>query len=122
MMGFTGLGLVIVNASINTLVQTIADEDKRGRALSLLLMCFLGMLPIGGLLFGELARSDRLGPRATVILGVICVAVAIIRFGTRLRKIREHARPVLIRRAVLPAIAQGLEVQSTLSAPPEQSA
>jgi MFS family permease len=30
MMGFTGLSLVIVNASINTLVQTIADDDKRG--------------------------------------------------------------------------------------------
>jgi MFS family permease len=121
MMGFTGLCLVIVNASINTLVQTIAEEDKRGRVLSLLMMCFLGMAPLGGLMFGELARNDRFGPRETVIAGVACVAVAVLRFGAKLPHIRAHVRPILVRRGILPPIAQGLEAQAALSAPPEQA-
>jgi MFS family permease len=121
MMGFTGFSLVIANAASNTLVQTIADEDKRGRALSLLMMCFLGLVPIGGLIFGELARPDRLGPRETVILGALCVAAAMMVFGMNLAKLREHVRPILIARGILPPIASGLEAQGELTAPPEQA-
>jgi MFS family permease len=115
MMAGTGFCLVIVNASINTLVQTIADDDKRGRALSLLMMCFLGMMPIGGLLFGELARPTRLGPTATVIIGAACVALATLHFASKLPRMREHVRPILIRRGILPPIARGLAAQNELT-------
>jgi MFS family permease len=121
MMGFAGLSLVIVNASINTLVQTIADEDKRGRALSLLMMCFLGMAPVGGLLFGWLASLPRLGPRWTVVGGVAFVAVAMTWFAWQLPRMRKYVRPIYERRGILPAIAQGLETEAVLSAPPEQA-
>jgi MFS family permease len=121
MMGFTGLTLVIVNASINTLVQTIADEDKRGRVLSLLVMCFLGMAPLGGLLFGEMARPNMLGPAVTVIVGAACVGIATLDFARKLPRIRQHVRPVLVRRGILPPIAEGLQTQAELANPPEQA-
>jgi MFS family permease len=121
MMFFTGFCLVITNAALNTLVQTIADEDKRGRALSLLMMCFLGLVPIGGLIFGELARRDRLGPRETVIAAAVGLAIAVFVFGARLPRLRRHVRPILIRRGILPPIAHGLESSAELSVPPEQA-
>lgn len=121
LMACSGLCLVIVNAAGNTLVQTLADEDKRGRALSLLMMCFLGMLPLGSLLFGELARPDRLGPTWTLVVGATCVGLAVLRFASKLPGLRNHVRPVLIARGILPPIAQGLETQAELSAPPQQA-
>ncbi len=121
MMTFTGLCLVIVNAAGNTLVQTIADPDKRGRALSLLMMCFLGMVPVGSLLFGELARRDRLGPTWTVIAGAICCAAVTVRFALKRARLRQYIRPILVERGILPAIATGLERQGELSVPPEQA-
>ena len=121
MMTGTGLCLVIVNAAGNTLVQTIAEPDKRGRALSLLMMCFLGMVPIGMLLFGGLARRDRLGPTWTVIAGAACCAIVTLRFALQLPKLRRHVRPILIERGILPPIAAGLGVQGALSVPPQQA-
>src|SRR5207302_863471 len=91
--------LVIVSAAGNTLVQTIAEPDKRGRALSLLMMCFLGMVPIGMLLFGELARRDRVGPTWAVIAGAACCALVTARFALELAKVRQHRRAILHERA-----------------------
>jgi MFS family permease len=121
MLGFTGWSLVTVNAAGNTLVQTIADDDKRGRALSLLVMCFMGMVPVGSLLFGELARPERMGPRETVIIGAACVALATAGFAWILPKLRQFVRPIYVRRGILPPIAAGLETQAELAAPPEQA-
>jgi hypothetical protein len=45
-----GAGLIAAQASIQTLVQTLVDDDKRGRVMSLYTMAFLGALPFGNLL------------------------------------------------------------------------
>ena len=121
MMGVAGLTMVIVNASCNTVIQTVVDDDKRGRVLALLMMCFLGMVPIGGLLFGELASPNRLGPSWTIILGALaCIAVT-LRFATQRAAMRAALRPILVSRGILPAIASGLETEGELAAPPERA-
>jgi MFS family permease len=51
-----GAGLIAAQASIQTLVQTLVDDDKRGRVMSLYTMAFLGMLPFGNLAAGAVAR------------------------------------------------------------------
>jgi hypothetical protein len=113
--------MVIVNASCNTVIQTVVDDDKRGRVLALLMMCFLGMVPIGGLLFGELASPNRLGPSWTIILGALaCIAVT-LRFATQRAAMRAALRPILVSRGILPAIASGLETEGELAAPPERA-
>ena len=42
-------------AAANTILQTIVDDDKRGRVMSFLAMSFMGMTPFGVLIVGALA-------------------------------------------------------------------
>ena len=48
----TGVGMMVQMAASNTLIQTMVDEDKRGRVMSFYTMAFLGMAPFGSLLAG----------------------------------------------------------------------
>ena len=55
-------------ASSNTILQTIVDEDKRGRVMSFYATAFLGFAPIGALSAGGLA--ELFGAPLTVAVGV----------------------------------------------------
>ena len=48
----TGFGFMVMMASSNTLLQTLVDEDKRGRVMSFYTMAFQGTAPFGALLSG----------------------------------------------------------------------
>ena len=75
-----GLGGVLTTASSNTLVQSMVDEDKRGRVMSIFTMAFTGTAPLGQLVVGWLAGIA--GPGNTlVITGSVCVAIAAIFFA-----------------------------------------
>ena len=50
-----GAGGVLLMASGNTVVQSLVDDDKRGRVMSLFAMAFTGTTPLGNLLIGALA-------------------------------------------------------------------
>ena len=63
----TGFGLMVQMASGNTILQTIVDDDKRGRVMSFYVMCVMGTTPIGSLLAGAVA--DRLGTPETLLIG-----------------------------------------------------
>ena len=75
-----GLGMLLNFASANTVLQTLADEDKRGRVMSFFTMAFVGMAPFGSLLAGALA--SRLGAgvagasRTLVLAGCVCIGAA----------------------------------------------
>ncbi|WP_205503687.1 MFS transporter [Rufibacter psychrotolerans] len=112
-----GLGMILRMASSNTLIQTIVDEDKRGRVMSFYSMAFMGMAPIGSLLAGWLA--ERIGLTYTLLgCGFICL-LSIIPFVLALPKTRQLVRPIYQRLGILPEIATGLQTASTLSSPPE---
>ena len=73
---FTGLGRVIVFAGTNTLLQTISEEDKRGRVLGLYIATFMASVTLGGLLVGALA--DWIGIIRTILLeGIACLAICL---------------------------------------------
>lgn len=77
-----GFGMMVQMASCNTLVQTIVDDDKRGRVMSFYSMSFMGPAPFGSLLAG--AGATRFGAPSTLIVGgIMCIIGAII-FASKL--------------------------------------
>lgn len=64
-------------AASNTFIQTITDDDKRGRVMSLYTMAIVGTAPFGSLLVGKLA--DLIGiPNTLIIGGTACITGAFI--------------------------------------------
>ncbi|KLT66965.1 MFS transporter [Pedobacter sp. BMA] len=55
--GLAALGLMAQTSSINTYLQTHADDLMRGRTLSYYIMAYQGVLPIGSLLMGYFAHQ-----------------------------------------------------------------
>jgi MFS family permease len=114
--GFSMMGLL---ASSNTIMQTILDEDKRGRVMSFYTLSFTGVMPFGSLIFGGLA--SRIGAPMTVICGGLLCAAAGVWFSMRLPEIRRTVRPIYRELGILPEVADGLQRASALQTPPEIS-
>jgi MFS family permease len=96
---FTGFGMILHMTASNTILQTIVDEDKRGRTMSLLGMSSMGMAPFGSLLAGFLA--NKIGaPNTLVISGLACVAGALF-FYSRLPIIRKAVRPIYVKMGII---------------------
>ncbi len=82
-----GLGLMVQMASTNTVLQTIVDDDKRGRVMSFYSMAFMGMVPLGSLLAGVGAHFIG-APRMVILGGMCCIAGSVV-FARRLPALRE---------------------------------
>lgn len=94
-----GAGVMAHLAASNTILQTIVDDDKRGRVMSLFTMSFVGMTPFGALAAGALA--SRIGVTATVLTGgASCLAGSLV-FASKLPKLREVARPIYERKGII---------------------
>lgn len=88
----TGFGLIQTASVSNTIIQTLATEDKRARVMSYYTMAFFGAAPLGSLLAGFVAQT--IGAPATVMVtGVGCVAGSIW-FTLELPKVRALMRPI----------------------------
>ena len=89
LMLIVGFGMIAQMASSNTLLQSLADDDKRGRVMSFYTVAFMGMVPFGSLLAG--AMADKIGaPLALSISGAICI-IGAVAFSGKIHKIRESA-------------------------------
>ncbi len=96
---FTGMGMILHMASSNTMLQTIVDEDKRGRVMSYMSMCTMGMAPFGSQLAGLL--SDIIGaPHTLIINGLACIAGSLF-FYSRLPTIRKAIRPIYVKMGII---------------------
>jgi len=95
LMSFIGLGLMMHTAASNTVLQTITDDDKRGRVMSFYTMAIMGTAPFGSLLAGTMAKF--LGtPAAILIGGLSCIAGALL-FMKKLPELRKIVLPVYIK-------------------------
>jgi len=111
-LGFVGLGMIVQLATSNTALQTIVDDDKRGRVMSLYTMAVMGMAPFGSILGGAVAH--RIGVNMTFLLGgVVCVAGALL-FATKIPVLRPMVLPIYARKGIIPEIATGLQNASSL--------
>ncbi len=117
LMAATGFGFMQQMASSNTVLQTIVDDEKRGRVMAFYSMAFLGMAPFGSLLAGGLAA--RIGAPATLFWCGAIVVVASIWFARRLPAIRVEVRPIYVKLGILPEMALAVQQASALQTPPE---
>jgi MFS family permease len=100
LMALVGLGQMVVFAGSNTLLQSLVDDDKRGRVMSFYTMAFMGCGPFGYLAAGWLA--SHLGASWTLTICGLVFAVGAVAFGRRLPVLRAKARPLLVERGLLP--------------------
>jgi MFS family permease len=97
-----GFGLMQQMAASNTIIQTIVEENKRGRVMSYYTMSFVGMAPFGSLLAGSMAHW--IGAPRTVMFSGACCILGALWFATRLRLIREQIRPIYRDLGILPPL------------------
>ncbi|MBE9043749.1 MFS transporter [Pleurocapsales cyanobacterium LEGE 10410] len=85
-----GFSVILQLASTNTVLQTIVDDDKRGRLMSLVSMAFMGVVPFGNLFSGWLA--SQIGVTNTfVINGLVCLGGSIL-FIRQLKNVERVLR------------------------------
>jgi MFS family permease len=105
----TGFAMVTQMAASNAVLQTIVDEEMRGRVMSFYTLAFFGMGPLGSLSAGALART--VGIRATYLMfgGVTLIAAA--GFTALLPLLRRAIRPLYVRAGILPMRAEKFAVR-----------
>ena len=103
-----GTGMMLQTAASNTIIQTIVDEDKRGRVMSLLAMSLFGTVPLGSLIAGALAT--RIGAENTILMGGAICTVAAGLFLRALPEVRRAVRPIYESLGILPKPVEPAEV------------
>jgi MFS family permease len=97
----SGFGMFMTGACCNTILQTVVDDEKRGRVMSYYTMAFIGTAPIGHLGGGWLA--ELIGAPLTVLVGGGIALIAGTAFLLQMREFRSHLRPVYVTRGIIPA-------------------
>jgi MFS family permease len=77
LMVIVGMGMMLQMASSNTMLQTVVDDEKRGRVMSFYTMAFMGTAPFGSLMAGSLAKIIGV-PYTMLIGGLSCIVGAFI--------------------------------------------
>jgi MFS family permease len=91
--------MIVQMAASNTVLQSIVDDEKRGRVMSLFAIAGMGMVPFGSLFAG--AMASRIGaPQTVMICGAVCMIGALI-FAGYLPRIREKIRPVYVQKGII---------------------
>jgi MFS family permease len=90
----SGACMMTVLLTCNTIIQTVVEEDKRGRVMSFHAMASVGTMPFGSLIAGTMAA--HLGaPHAVLISAGCCVAGSFF-FARKVPSLRSAIRPVYV--------------------------
>ena len=99
MMFLTGFGMIVQIASSNTILQSIVEEDKRGRLMSIYTTAIIGMAPIGNLFAGALASWIG-APNTLILSGLSCIIGSLL-FIMKLPHIRKKVRPIYVKMGII---------------------
>jgi MFS family permease len=113
LMIFIGLGMMMQTAASNTIIQTITDDDKRGRVMSFYTMSIMGTAPFGSLMAGALAKV--IGTPATIFAGGSACIIGAFFFFRKLPELRQIVRPIYVKLGILTEVAEGIETASERS-------
>lgn len=96
---FTGLTMIMTLSAINTMLQTISDEDKRGRVMSFYAMALMGASPIGNLVAGSIASG--IGVEWTMLIAGAITLLSGIWFTLNRKSLRQYIRPIYVSKGIL---------------------
>jgi len=99
---FGGLSMILSVASINTMIQTIVDEDKRGRVMSFYSVALMGTMPIGNLLAGSVASG--IGVPYTMLIGGSITVISGVLFQLNRKSLRKFVHPIYVNKGILPSL------------------
>lgn len=91
LMLLTGFGMMAQMASANTTLQTLVDDERRGRVMSLHMMSFTGTAPFGSLWGG--AAATHIGAPATLLVGGLACLLGAAGFASQLRRMGDVVAP-----------------------------
>ncbi len=114
----SGCGFMVQTAGSNTVIQTVVDDEKRGRVMSFFTMAFFGTAPFGSLIGGWL--SSRIGAPSTLRLGGACCLVGAAVFAGSLPRLRAAVHPIYAKLGIFPEISSALGAGAQLSVAPER--
>jgi MFS family permease len=92
LMVIIGFGLMLNTAASNTVLQTITDDDMRGRVMSFYTMAIMGTAPFGSLIAGSMARL--LDPQVAILVGGVSSIIAAMVFFRKLPHLKVLVKPV----------------------------
>ncbi len=98
----SGAGMMTVFIATNTIIQTVAEGDKRGRVMSIHAMATLGTVPFGSLIAGTLAA--HLGAPHAVLISAGCCVVGSFFFARKVPALRSATRPVYVALGIIKEI------------------
>jgi MFS family permease len=99
---FGGLSMILSLAAANTMLQTMADEDKRGRVMSFYAMALMGTMPIGNLLAGSMASG--IGIPNTMLIGGTITMLSALWFEYKRRSMRQSVRSIYKSKGIIPSL------------------
>jgi MFS family permease len=107
LMVFIGMGMMLQTAASNTVLQTITDDDKRGRVMGFYTIAVMGTAPFGSLLSGALAKM--IGTPGTFIVNGIATIIGALIFLRKLPELRILVRPIYAKLGIIPEVAAGMQ-------------
>ena len=113
-----GFGMMVLMAASNTFLQTVADDDKRGRIVSMYTMSYIGLSPFGSLMAGALAQVVT--APFTIAFGGIVTVIAAGLFALQIPQFRELVRPIYRELGIIPEVATGIQAATQLTSSPEE--
>jgi MFS family permease len=112
LMIFIGLGMMMQTAASNTILQTITDDDKRGRVMSFYTMSIMGTAPFGSLMAGALAKV--IGTPWTIFIGGVACIIGALFFLQKLPELRTIVRPIYIKLGIIPEVTNSIQSASDI--------
>ncbi len=97
-------GFMLQLTCSNSIVQSIVDDEKRGRIMSLYSLAFLGTAPLGSLWAGQFA--SKFGVLTALRLGGMICCLSSLFFMFRFRTWYHQLRPIYLKKGILQDLAQ----------------
>jgi MFS family permease len=100
LMVFIGLGMMMQTSASNIIIQTITEDDKRGRVMSFYSMAIMGTAPFGSLIAGWLAKL--IGTPGTIFTGGVATIIGALIFLRKLPELKTIVRPIYVEMGIIP--------------------